>query len=30
MHHPHDRLIGAILIGDKAEFLEYRNLIEKN
>ena len=23
-----DRLIGAILIGDKAEFLEYRNLIE--
>lgn len=24
-----DRLIGAILIGDKAEFLEYRNLIEK-
>lgn len=25
----HDRLIGAILIGDKTEFLEYRNLIEK-
>lgn len=23
-----DRLIGAILIGDKSEFLEYRNLIE--
>jgi ferredoxin-nitrate reductase len=23
-----DRLVGAILIGDKAEFLEYRNLIE--
>ena len=23
-----DRLIGAILIGDKTEFLEYRNLIE--
>ena len=23
-----DKLIGAILIGDKAEFLEYRNLIE--
>jgi ferredoxin-nitrate reductase len=25
----HDRLIGAILIGDKTEFLEYRNLIGK-
>ncbi|WP_336516397.1 molybdopterin-dependent oxidoreductase [Pollutibacter soli] len=24
-----DRLIGAILIGDKTEFLEFRNLIEK-
>jgi ferredoxin-nitrate reductase len=24
-----DRLIGAILIGDKSEFLEYRNLIEQ-
>jgi ferredoxin-nitrate reductase len=24
-----DRLIGAILIGDKSEFLEFRNLIEK-
>lgn len=24
----HDRLIGAILIGDKSEFLEYRDLIE--
>ncbi|ANH83632.1 NAD(P)H-nitrite reductase [Niabella ginsenosidivorans] len=24
-----DRLVGAILIGDKTEFLEYRNLIEK-
>jgi len=24
-----DRLIGAILIGDKSEFLEYRDLIEK-
>ncbi len=23
-----DRLIGAILIGDKSEFLEYRDLIE--
>ena len=23
-----DRLVGAILIGDKTEFLEYRNLIE--
>lgn len=25
-----DRLVGAILIGDKTEFLEYRNLIENN
>jgi ferredoxin-nitrate reductase len=24
-----DRLVGAILIGDKSEFLEYRNLIEQ-
>lgn len=24
-----DKLVGAILIGDKSEFLEYRNLIEK-